>query len=313
MDTILVGGIDTVVGANLAATLSDTFRVVGAAFSFPVSIAGCKVTDCAEDDTDTIRHLFASVRPDWTVYCGAASESCWEADSRQLAGKLAGNGAQSWASAAREFDARLTYISSDAVFTGPWMFHEEESIALCPSDTARAIRATEKEVQEICPTALVTRTHAYGWLPGSADGCRIEQILNDLQTGTSEFADCVRHATPILSADLADLLSQAYRQRLQGVFHIAGAERVNPARFVRELADVFELPAPESKTIDALSEPSSGFARGETSLQTRKIRQALNVGIPTLADGISRLRQQQLDGYCDRFETPLTPAHEKVA
>ena len=63
MDKILVAGIDTVVGANLAAWLANRFHVVGLSWSDPISIAGCETAVCdkspAEADTiDTVRAFY---------------------------------------------------------------------------------------------------------------------------------------------------------------------------------------------------------------------------------------------------------------
>jgi len=41
----------------------------------------------------------------------------------------------------------------------------------------------------------------------------------------------MRHSTPILATDFAEILERAYQQKLRGTYHLAGAERINPFRF----------------------------------------------------------------------------------
>ena len=113
--------------------------------------------------------------------------------------------------------------------------------------------------------------------------------------------DPISHATPILACDLADYLEAALEDELAGVFHIAGAERVSPHQFARQLAMAFDLAAPHSRTIRELQTRPTGFGRGETSLQTHRFRGEYDCTMPLLSEGISRLLEQHRSGYRDRL------------
>ena len=77
MDKLLVAGIDTVLGANLAAWLASRWHVVGLSWSEPLSIAGCETAVCDPGAADSARQWLASERPQWVVYCGVGANSCW--------------------------------------------------------------------------------------------------------------------------------------------------------------------------------------------------------------------------------------------
>ena len=104
-----------------------------------------------------------------------------------------------WARAVRDAGCRLTYLSSDAVFTGPWLFHAEDSPHHCQSLEAVRLRSYEELVARVVPDALIVRTHAFGWSP-DGEGW-VESLLGDLEDRAAD-ADPVRHATPILATDL---------------------------------------------------------------------------------------------------------------
>ena len=314
MDTILVVGIETVVGANLAATFADRYRVVGLSTGSTVSIAGCETIVChARSSEETIRDCVSSNQPKWIVYCSAAAQSSWEVDDLDLSEDPSIHAVRHWAIAAAEFDCHLTVISSDAVFTGPWMFHHEDSDCICHSNAARAIRSIERLAGELCPKTLIVRTNAFGWRPASVAEGWLERVSTALETRRAVSFDSVRHATPILATDLADVLKRALQKQLTGIYHVAGAERVNPAQFVQQLAAEFGLPLPQSPTIHSLSERPTGFGAGETSLQTKKIRKALGIPMPMLAEGLNRLAEQRQNGYRDRLNGTSDMLHEKVA
>jgi hypothetical protein len=63
---------------------------------------------------------------------------------------------------------------------------------------------------------------------------------------------------------------------------------------------------------DSLVDRTSGFGLGETSLQTRKARRALGVGLPLIDEGLERLQAQIGDGYRERLQGP-SPRPARVA
>ncbi len=298
MDKVLIAGIETVVGGNLAAGLAQQTSVTGVAFGEPTPITGIQLEPQVASSPEAVRQIIQRARPSRVVLCGNAARSGWdgsvppgEADLEQTAW---------WSEATRESGVQLTLISSDAIFTGPWMFHAENSHSLCPSPPAQTARDIEARVLADCPDALIVRTHAFGWQPGEQSGW-IESLLTRLERGFDTDLDCIRYSSPILATDLTEIISGAWTVGLSGIYHIAGAERVNPVQFASRLAEQFHLPIPLTMTRESLIDRPSGFGCGETSLQTRKIRRALGVSMPLLGEGLQRLFQQHVEGFRGRL------------
>ncbi len=313
MENLLIAGIDNVVGANLAAHLADKHHVVGISESAPVSIEGCETASLPRGDEQAIHDFITAHRPDRIVVCGAAGDSPWHRAGFQFSSGALSAAARQWIRAARDHGSALTLISSDAVFTGPWMFHTETSTSFCESERAQTLRAIEAYAIEACPNALVVRTHAYGWCPLSDGTGWIEGILASLESERSCVFDCLPHATPILATDLSDILDRAWNAGLSGVYHVAGGERTNPHRFVRTLAEVFDLAPPRAAALTPPDAAPVGFAQGETSLHTRLIRRALGITVPLLVDGLTRLHDQRRDGFDRRFRGNRQLSASKVA
>ncbi len=312
MQTIVVVGADTVVGANLAAILSDSFHVFAIGSTADVDIAGCESAAGPLDDDRSARRWMASVHPSHVVVCGAGAQSTWQQDETVVPTRDDINIGRTWARVAAEFECHLTLISSDAVFTGPWMFHREESEGICPSTPAGILRQIEQDTWQLCPDALIVRTHAIGWMPDSMGPGWIEQTLNQLNAGTAGPFDYLRHSTPILATELAKILVKAWEAGLEGEYHIAGSERINPGRFVERLAEQFQLPAPKQPA-DCAGKLPTGFGVGESSLHTGKIREALGISMPTISDAFTQLREQCVNGFCDRLSAPAAGERQKVA
>lgn len=303
MDALLVAGAETMVGANFAAQLADRFQVVACSQGTP-AISDSDAFECRTGNKLVPADLLKEVQPQRLIYCGPGAVSAWDASRRPSAHDV--TTAETWFQAAKSASVPMTLISSDAVFTGPWMFHAENSQSLCPSPEASCLRQIEQLAESLLPDSLIIRTNAFGW--GSA---WLESLLATLEDGKSCQLDCVRHASPILANDLIDIVAKCWDAGLAGVYHVGGAERVNPMSFAQRLAAEFNCRIPRPQTTASLTDRSTGYGCSETSLQTRKIRRALSASVPLVSEGLRRLKVLSLNGYRDQFTTqvpPRTPA-----
>jgi dTDP-4-dehydrorhamnose reductase len=297
VETILIAGVDSVVGANCAASLSSRQPVVGVAFFDDVSIHNCETELCRSTTNEAVLRIVERVAPQRIVYCGSGARSCWDSAEHDVS-EL--DRATAWHDAAERVAAHWTQISSDGVFTGPWMFHAENGQSWCTSQEAARLRMLEEQTATRRPEALIVRTHAFGWSPTGTGW--LERVLEGLESGGGCPCDGVRHASPILVTDLVEVVQKAWQSGLAGTYHIAGAERVNPVQFVRRIANEFGQPFLHAGATESLTDKVVGFGRGETSLQTRKVRRALGIGLPMLSEGIERLYQQHQSGYRVRVQ-----------
>jgi dTDP-4-dehydrorhamnose reductase len=313
VDSMLVVGVETVVGANLAAYLAEHVagsRVIALSSQPGVSIPGCD-TRIGGSTAAEAATCIEQISPARIILCGPGARSCWEPGSEQIDANAPAEAA-AWAAASRAAGAKFTHISSDAVFTGPWMFHDEDSPGKCEVAAAASLRDAEQRVLDADPEALVVRTNAFGWSPLGETGW-LEQRLSELKTRRFADQDFVRHATPILATDLAGILVRAWSEHLTGVCHIAGAERISPLRFVQRLAEQYQLPWLSLCRREALQERAAGFGAGECSLQTKRIRKAVCVAMPMLSEGLARLVEQDECGYRARLCGASAPARTRAA
>lgn len=299
MDRFLVVGVDTVAGANLAASFAEHHHV-----STWASTAGYEIANCDSlDPTLAPSQLIARSRPDCILYCGPAARSAWEPGTKQLTDDDMVCQAEIWSAACAAAHVQMVMISSDAIFSGPWLFHDEDSHGLCSSYQSQAIRAAEMQVLENCPESLIIRTNTFGWSAGPEGTGWVESLLKTVETKRFVQQDHIRHATPILATDLAEIVRRACQEGLTGIYHVAGAERVSPLSFTQRLADQFELPWLAMRRESSLAEAPQGFSEGECSLQTKQIRKDLCVAMPLLSEGLYRLYEQAENGYREKLKT----------
>ncbi|GIX04475.1 MAG: hypothetical protein KatS3mg114_0344 [Planctomycetaceae bacterium] len=304
MTTVFIIGVDHMVGANFAVKLADQHRVVG--ISWGTNLVGSSgMVEPSRPTAEGIRQLIRTYQPARLVYCGLGASACWD-DYPPSAYLHDVQRLQLWLEATQHEAVHWTYLSTDGIFTGPWMFHAENSRSLCRSIPAQQLYQAEQAVLSRHPSAFVVRTHAFGWSAQPCEACWFDRLWQGLQEGAAVLCDPVRHASPILVTDLIDSILHAWEAGLSGVYHIAGAERVNPVRFAQQLAQVFGLEYHHAGSQESLTKLAQGFGRGETSLQTRKIRRALGISLPLLHEGLLRLQQQLTNGHAARLSEGRT-------
>jgi dTDP-4-dehydrorhamnose reductase len=300
-ERLVVTGVDGIVGANLALWLADRFEVVGLFDAHPVSIPGVRTLRWDPESPHAWRDGVLGERPHWIIHCGPPASGSWDVPEPCPDGQREARTCRLLADLARRQGSRLTVISSDAVFAGPRLFHDERSTAASAEPFARAVRQAEETLQGT--SSLLVRTHAYGWAPAGTRPGFAERAWQTLLEGRTPRFDPDRHATPILATTLAELVWLAYRRGLRGTYHVAGAERTSADRFAAELAAAFGL-----RCDDPLSAPDRRSAADpfglvhaahlhETSLHTGRARRDLGRAMPMLREGLERFAEQAATGY----------------
>ena len=242
MERLLVTGIDRPVGIDLALVLAEHCDVLGVYRDQVIETSDLRTACWNAAGGASLAELTRDWRPQWILHCGPLATANWDpVPTADDAAREVEAIAQLTALAAAQ-SARLTVLSSDAVFAGPRMFHDESSEVTATSRWAATVRALEQQLT--VRDTLVVRTHAYGWSPVSERAGFAERIWRGLSAGALAGVDGRRHATPILATDLAELLWRAHEVRLSGLCHLAGAERTSPYHFAYVLAAASNLNLP---------------------------------------------------------------------
>lgn len=302
-ERILVVGVDGLVGANLALTLSDRAKVFGLHQHRAVELDGCQTAPWKPGDPGELEAVIRQHRPHWIVYCGPMACSSWDIPDRAFDGEGESRIISRLARLCGEESISLAVVSTDAVFAGPRLFHGENDATHSLEPFTQAVLQAEKALGPM--EGLIVRTHAYGWGPVEPEAGFAAQVWQSLTEGTSCALDPHCHATPILATDLAELLWLAYRGGLRGVRHVAGAERSSAYRFGAELATVLGVSNRPTSADDGSREMD--LAR-ETSLDARLAGRELGRPMPWLRDGLERFAEQAVNGFRGRFRVVTVSA-----
>jgi dTDP-4-dehydrorhamnose reductase len=114
----------------------------------------------------------------------------------------------------------------------------------------------------------------------------------------------------MLANDLAEVLLTMLDRGLNGIYHVAGSERISKYDFATRVAKTFSL-ATDCVVPTRLVEARLVAPRPlDSSLNTRKVRMALGRLMPDVDQGLCRFRQLHESGYRDQLKGFLVGAKQ---
>jgi dTDP-4-dehydrorhamnose reductase len=172
-------------------------------------------------DSHAVLGTVERLRPDWIVLAAAYTDVDGCETNRELAMEVNCVGAVNVAKAAKQFEARLLFLSTDYVFDG------SKSIPYGTDDTRAPINfygktKAEAEVQllDILPGCCIART---SWLFGAGGKCFPDTILKLAATKAEINVVNDQRGAPTYTRDLARAIIQLCRRGAQGIVHVTNS------------------------------------------------------------------------------------------
>lgn len=274
MDRILIVGVDSLIGRRIAEQLSSASDIVGFWLQNPA----------IPDEWASARmeeELFGRKcqEADVVIFCGGAAVSSWDPDFGHF------HAEKKWLNACltvtRNSGARFVYLSSDAVFGGPWLFHDDDSESYAETKTAREILGFENIVRDV-PESLIVRTNVLSG--NSAKQSFTSRILERIQGGECEHVESAVFSTPIAVSEFATILTECLTTGMSGCVNIGGAERTSPFLFATLLAAGL---GGEREHFVPTDSPSDVHC--EQGLRCSRLRQELKIPSPMLSETIDQI------------------------
>ncbi len=233
MQNVLITGLERALGAGLAREFAPRFHVSGLTSNHDIACDWVEVIHTEGNQADALMDYVQSAKPAWIIHCGPTSASSW--DTPQVANQQSVVAdTEQLVHAALAVGARLTLLSTDAVFQGPRLFHAAHHRVTAHDAYSSAALAVEQVV--LAAGFQVVRTHAFGWSPLNGQADFSEQLWQKMSQRESLVLDPQRLATPILVEDLAARILRLEDLQPAGLWHISGAERIDQVRWAYEMA-----------------------------------------------------------------------------
>lgn len=237
---ILVTGSSGLLGAELVSlALKDGHRVLSA-YNSHQPIGGEPIhLDLAE--LEAIVPAVRKAAPEIIIHTASVTDVDLCEQKPDLARLVNGEATGKIAEAAVEVQAYMIHVSTDYVFDGNTGMYQENDTPNPVNSYGKSKLLGEQLVRETAAKHSIIRTSVvYGWgrkhrpnfatwVLASLRSRHVLRVVND------------QYASPTLNLNLAEMIWDLSKKRLEGIFHLAGATRTNRYNFALRIADAFHL------------------------------------------------------------------------
>jgi len=294
---ILVTGASGLLGSNFVRTARKSNRSVTGIYNrHPFQLPGIELIQADLTNRAKIRELFEYYKPAWVVHCAALTNVDWCEEHPDETRFVNVEISRSLAAESRKIDAAFVYISTDSVFDGNRGNYNEQDTPAPVNVYGETKLAGETSVLHEHESSLIVRTNIYGWNIQEKESLS-EWILNRLESGrhVPGFFDVV--FTPILVNDLSEIILKMIDAKLKGLYHVAGAQALSKHEFAFAVAEVFGLEKDLVQRESIADAKLNAWRPKNASLNTEKIRMAIDMQLPTVKQGLERFRALRESGY----------------
>ena len=298
---MIVTGASGLLGANLCLVAADRGLDVTAVSSrTPFRADGVVTAQLDLRDAAAVREVVERARPRVVVHCAAMTDvdACESEPERAFA--VNAQATATLAEAAAGVGARLVAVSTDAVFDGQTGGYTEIDPVSPVNVYAQSKLAGERAALEASPTHLVVRTTLFGW-NAQPKRSLAEWALARLDAGdrVPGFTDAV--FAPLEASTLGEVLLDLVETGASGVVHVGSRDAVSKFDFARAVAETFGHDPDRVDPTLMTDVPFRAPRPPRTALDASRAAGLLGRPLPTVQDGLARMRDLRADGWRERL------------
>jgi dTDP-4-dehydrorhamnose reductase len=292
--TILIFGVSSLIGSNLAEFLKKDYKVVGTYFKNPVTIPGVLTLPCDVLNKDEVQLVLYAFKPDFTIYSVGLSslEDCSKNES--VADALNTMGLFNVAEYCQRYKAQIVYFSSGYVFGGENNLYKEMDIPDTNSTLGKTKASAEFYLQKTSLNYLIFRCgNIYGRSLNHNQTTWFERLQTRIFKSESISCDNLVYAGFLDVYYLAMILKLSFKKGVSNrLFQISSSDSVTYYDFAKMYCETFnESTGHLSKGkwhFPHVASTASNYAGGELhySLDTVNIESFLNLSLPTVEESI---------------------------
>lgn len=211
------------------------------------------------------------IKPEVIIHTAALTDVDECEINKELAYKINAEGTKRIAEFSKDSEAFLIYVSTDYVFNGEKGMYKEKD----EPNPINYYGYTKLMGEKYCD-CVVRPCVIYGAKPASGKVNFALWLIEKLRKKEEVKIVTDQYITPTLNTNLAKMILEIVRRRLEGIFHLSGATRVSRYEFALKIADKFGLE--ESLIKPVKMEEMSWIAKrpGDSSLDTSKAMEYLD-------------------------------------
>lgn len=286
---LYITGIAGLLGNNIVKQLVNRCEITGVDI-LDLNIPNISYAKFSLYETERLKKHIEEIKPDAVIHTAAAVNVDECEENPEWAYKLNDEVTKDIAGICASLGVKMVYISTDAVFDGESEKLYTETDKVNPLNIyAKTKLGGEKHVLEQ-PENLVFRTNIYGQNIQDKKSFG-EWIVSALEEGKTlnMFEDI--DFSPILVTDLAEVIYEALRENLCGLYHVCATGCISKYDFGVKLQEVFGLNEGNIQRSTSENMHFKAKRSKHMGMSNQKIRDALGIQIRTPEESILEFKR----------------------
>ncbi|MCK5882662.1 MAG: sugar nucleotide-binding protein [Bacteriovoracaceae bacterium] len=292
--TILIIGISSFVGANLAEFFKNKYRVVGTYKDNPTQIKGVLTVPCNVLVKDEIQLVLFAFKPDVTIYCAGLSGLNDCANSDGLADSLNTMGLFNVAEYCQRYKSQIVSISSCYVFGG----EDKEYVEMDIPDSTTVLGKTKAQaefyIQKTSLNYLIFRCcNFYGRTNNANQMSMFERMQKTIKNNESVDMDAYVRTGHLDVYYLAMLMDLCFQQDASNrLYQVSSSDIMSPYDFAKTYCEVFgegeSLVTQGRWFFPYVVSATSNYGGGDLfyKLDVKNIEGTLNIKMPSIKESL---------------------------
>ncbi len=304
--TVIIFGISSFVGSNLAEFLKKDFRIIGTYFRNRVEISNILTVPCDVLVREEVQLVLYAFRPDYVIYAIGTSSVRKSHLLKDYTDALNTAGLFMVTDNAQRYKAQVIYPSMQYVFSGDKKVYREVDIPDPNTVLGKTKAAAEFYLQKTSLNYLIFRCcHLYGRSINQESKTYFEMIQANFANLQNSYCDHEIRMGFLDVIYLGLIIKKAIQaEEKNRLFHISSKDCISHFEFAKKYCAEFGeqenllqrkkvvLPLIENRTISLMRSVTDSF---EYYLDVSNIEAFLDVKMPTVAESLA-LTFQRLGG-----------------
>jgi len=289
MKSLLITGGSGLLGSAVVRQAIGRFKVLSTYQKNPIYLEGAEFIHADLLNEKDLRTL-SLTKPEIIVHCAALTDVDYCESHPDQAHAQNVQASINVAEMARSIDSYLIQISTDGIFNGEKGFYSENDPPNPINTYGKSKLEAERKVLETYDHSCILRTNIFGWNP-TAKKSMAEWMIGVLEKDQvlSAFKDVV--ISPVLTNDLAEILFELCLLEHEGTIHVGSRDSCSKFQFAHKIAETFELNRENIKPISVDELHLVARRPKNTSLNVHRISALLGREMPSVLDGIQKMKQ----------------------
>ncbi len=299
--TILIFGISSFLGSNLAEILKNEYRVIGTYCFNRVTIDGVLTIPCNITDRKKIESIVYLMKPDITLYCIGMSSIIDCHDNPKLADKLNTTGVFNVSNISERHGSKFILFSTNYVFQGEDYTYSENETPIPLTVYGNSMASSEFYVQKSCLNYLIFRCCPIVGLSQNPNQITFLERLNYYYFQEKEILCDDKVKTGFLDIwTLADIVKKCIEEEfVNRLFQVSSQDMMTHYNFADTYFDIIkrnksllnkgDWTFPIAKSL--LTERVTGN-QFEFSMDVSNIEDSLKMKLPTVKQSIQNIKRK---------------------